>query len=143
MDKVFTIGASRGGYGAILIGTLINADEVFAFSPKTFMEPGLDRKYKISNNLRELKKKIPEFSYDINFFDLKDIILKNRTKTKYNIFYGSLNPHDHVDAEKISDLEYVKIYTTNSFKHGIAGKFIKNGELKKLLKEALKWKFLF
>jgi len=36
-SRVITMGASAGGFGAILFGCLLKADSVIAFSPQTFM----------------------------------------------------------------------------------------------------------
>lgn len=40
-QKLVTVGASAGGYAALLFGRLLGADEVHAFGPQTFIGPGL------------------------------------------------------------------------------------------------------
>jgi len=135
IKKVITIGASRGGYGSILFGTLLNADSVFAFNPKTYMTPGLNKKYSISHYLELLRQNLKDFSYDENNFDLKQIVLKNRIKTNYNIFYGCSSLVDTNQAHGLSDLSYIKYFPKKVHRHGISRFFIRDGIVQKMISD--------
>ena len=39
------LGSSAGGYAALLFGRLLEADEVHAFGPQTFISPSLRLRY--------------------------------------------------------------------------------------------------
>lgn len=136
IKKVLTIGSSKGSLGALIFGTLLNADSVYAFSPKTKMASSTNKKYKVYDNLEKVKQRLPDFSYDRNNFNVRELILKLKPKTKYNIFYGDACNGDITFVNYISDLENVNLFTVPSDKHsGIGKHFLANGLLKKMLEE--------
>lgn len=99
------------------------------------MTVGLNRKYRISRFLKELSEKVPGYYYYINNFDLRKIVLENRDKTMYNLFYGNLNPREEAQVNSLSDLPYVRTFSVKSYRHGIARFFVKDGSFQKMIEK--------
>lgn len=84
-DRVVCLGASAGGYAAILFGSLLNVDSVIAFIPQTVLT-SKDREEKYRN-----------LAPHIN------------TTTKYHI-YGDVNIQDEKNCHHISQCENVTMF---------------------------------
>lgn len=69
--KLVTIGASAGGYAALLFGRLLGATEVHAFGPQTFIGPG--------QRLRHLDRRWPEL--------WRSLMLSGRYQPRYGDLY--------------------------------------------------------
>jgi len=137
--KIITLGSSKGALGAILFGTHLNVDSVYAFSPKTHMRDSMNNKYSITKNLDLLKEKLEGFNYNIDDFDSRKLILEKRIKTKYNLFFGKFCKDDIKHVDYISDFEFVKTFDYPSNKHGGTAKyFMGNGIIGKMLEEEIK-----
>lgn len=84
-DRVICLGASAGGYAAMLFGSLLNVHSVIAFIPQT-----------------KLKSKERDEKY-------RDIAPHINTTTKYHIF-GDINIHDENNCHHISQCERISIF---------------------------------
>ena len=84
-ERVICLGASAGGYAAILFGSLLNVDTVIAFIPQTKLKS------------RERDEKYRDIAPHIN------------TTTKYYII-GDVSIHDENNCHHISQCERVSIF---------------------------------
>ena len=77
-NKVVTIGASMGGYAAILFGGLLCADLSIAFAPQTCItkEHCGDPGNPLSGMMAKLWNKFPEHQ----FFDITEIVKRNKVE---------------------------------------------------------------
>jgi hypothetical protein len=103
-SKVVCLGASAGGFAAILYGVLIGANRIIGFSPQTFMTKigcvrhldyrWLDRVIQINESgaIRDRK-----------YHDLKGIVIGYQGWI--SIFYDPLHRLDRVHAERIKEAE--------------------------------------
>ena len=134
--KILCMGSSRGGYGAILFGCLLNADLVLAFSPQTRITPGLDKKYQIISKINDLKNTILNFEVDEELTDLRNIIERygKNNKTIYKLFYGSENSGDETHAKYISQFKGTEFHTTETSSHKTSKIFLNNGTVEKLIR---------
>jgi hypothetical protein len=98
--KIF-IGTSAGGFAAILIGNLIGADLVLAFSPQTFLDPVYRREYKDNRWSKEIKN---VYEVTKNLYDLRlpEMIVDNNT-TEYRIYYCDKFELDVVHASMLAE----------------------------------------
>mgnify|MGYP000246397858 CR=1 FL=1 len=83
-DGVICLGASAGGYAAILFGSLLNVDSVIAFIPQTILK---------SNDRDE---------------NYRSIVPHMNTTTKYHIF-GDVNILDETNCHHISHCENISM----------------------------------
>lgn len=135
VTRLISIGNSGGGYSAILFGNLLSADEVHAFSPRTFLNPikrllTRDRIFK-----RHYKKVIFNRVMQKEYFDLKKVLLKNQGNTKYHLYYSQFNRLDRIHCERMIKVPNVILHPYQYDKHDLA-KYLKDkGELKIIMKK--------
>ncbi|OOM77958.1 hypothetical protein CLPUN_21310 [Clostridium puniceum] len=96
--KIICIGSSAGGYMATLVGSILKAEYVIAFSPQ----------FSISNYV---------FKKETKYLELIDIIHKNLTTIFY--FCPFYNLEDQNQYKLIQNEINVKTFTFDSNKHGI------------------------
>ena len=113
--KITFVGRSAGGYIAILIGSLLNIDNVIAFSPQTFVS--------------HLPRRVQKLSKHKNFINLKNIISK---KTNFYIHTQKGNDlkHGFQHYENIKHFENVNFIGHKSF-----DLMCKDGSLKKIVEK--------
>ena len=131
--RVMTIGASRGGYGAILIGCLLNVDLVLSFSPQTDLIRSTNRKYGVLDRIKELEKNVEGFNIDRNLINLKEVILSygKDNKTIYKIFYGEYSYGDTRHAKNLEGIRNIYFFTTESKSHKVLKIFLNDGTILK------------
>ncbi len=136
-SKVILVGNSMGGYAAILLGILLDADIVHAFSPQTFIDRVnrfryFDRRWRkqIQNTYRLADKK---------YFDLRPLIHARQEKLKcsINIFYSHDHRLDRIHASRLSSLRNVELHTFGSGGHGLVKRLRDTGELNKIINDSL------
>ena len=134
--KIVAIGASAGGFAAILYGQLLNFSKVIAFNPQTVlsieMETVLkDKTYsRLCANLRNLN--ISDTLYQ-NCLNLKNLI---PFKTKVDLHCSNLSTVDKKHAEFIEH-ENCKLIKYQSSSHLIAQQLRESGKLKSIIEENL------
>jgi len=79
-SKIITIGQSAGGFGALLFGTLLNADKIITFVPQTSCYKGLTIECQYTSNplkkhCGEKRNKL-EMIKDKSFYNLKNHLSK-------------------------------------------------------------------
>jgi hypothetical protein len=136
IKKLITMGASRGGYGAILFGCLLDADLVLSFSPQTSIDSKLNNKYGIFTRMEYLKKH-KNVNFDLSAFDLKNVLnhYRKTSKTKYMLFYGSNNSYDKKSVKNIENFPNVHLIECESDSHKITKNFIQDGTIEKEIKK--------
>jgi hypothetical protein len=139
--KVITIGASRGGYAAVLLGCLLKVDTVLAFSPqKEEFYISLER-YNMLERYKTIEGMYPGFKIDRTYMKLDDVL--NNTlndKTEYHIFYGNEHPEDTEVANVIKDIKpnQTILDSLKSSSHKVVKLYKKYGTINKILKELTK-----
>jgi len=113
--RIFTIGASAGGYGAILFGSLLKANRVYAFNASLNLNIKLKRTSPIENPI--LFEKAKDKNLNI-YFDLS-----NHISTDSNCYYFQschsqmdLDQYDAISLESKKNLKTIRFQTSN---HGI------------------------
>lgn len=109
-DAIITVGSSGGGYIATLIGCLLNAKRVFAFSAffdLTIIDKAVWPLVAEYAQLQEYKK----------WYQIYDTIRNSKTLVFY--FYPGHLSEDCIQAKVVKDLPNVKEFCFNSYIHGI------------------------
>ena len=111
-EEVFMIGASMGGYGAALFGSLIGA-KVMAFGIDTIL------KLPTSRSGKQMPKDLA-----VVHPDLVPIIRQHNTPIR--LYVGEMDPMDIVGAARLTDLPSVQIETVRGVDHKCARFFLDN-----------------
>jgi len=110
--RVFTLGSSAGGYAAVLFGSLLNADRVYAFNAQL----NLNITKKKSNPLTDpiLFEKAMDKHLN-HYFDLSNYITKG---TDYYYFQScrsqmDIEQYDGISIEAQKNLKIIRLQTSN------------------------------
>jgi len=137
--KTIVIGNSGGGYAALLFGYILEADEVHAFSPKTFIDP--------------IKRII---NYDIppksgitylfrlflhgqrKYFDLKKVFLASAPKKGgFHIYFAENSRIDHLQATRMRSIPGIHLQPFRYDRHNLINILKRRGKLRKIIEQAI------
>ena len=112
--EVVMVGNSAGGFGALLFGALLGW-EVHAFTPQTFIDPGLrevhdDKRWE--NYVRALG-----VDMDAAYSDLLPVLAASNGR--FHVYYPSDNRIDAVHAERLGSLQQVTLHGSEYAGHGL------------------------
>lgn len=123
-SRIITIGQSAGGFGALLFGTLLNADKIITFVPQTSCHKGLNIECQYTcNPLKkhhvEKKKKL-EMIKDKSFYNLKNHLSKNIPID----YYIGTNNYDNIMLNNLLMNDYTninvkKVYSQENDSHSL------------------------
>jgi hypothetical protein len=140
---IICVGASTGGYAALLFGALLGAAEVHAFSPmtvipsRTLLEVAA---YARSANWRLIGKQIalrrsPRLA--ASFRDLRPILAADNGRTAYHLYYGRAHTADRRNARRLDGLPRVTLHPFDDYHHDIVRALRQTGDLSTILTTAL------
>lgn len=132
-ERLVTLGASAGGYAAIVFGCLLGADRVAAFSPQTDVNAHVVGQYA---------------SYDTpppsQFLDkgrsvpMKRFLKQRERLPEIRIYYGAENRNDAQDVGRLEGIEGVSLRPVEGVaNHSIAGELKRRGMLGPILEELI------
>ncbi|MCZ7671302.1 MAG: hypothetical protein M5U34_31295 [Chloroflexi bacterium] len=147
VHKTVVCGNSMGGYAAILFGALLNADEVHAFSPKTFITPWkrlVNLDFWLKNSIRHkditLLRKLWALQHkaDANkaYFDLKDVLKQANGHTRYHLYFAQSHRLDRLHSRRLVHKPNVYLYPYPYYKHDLVKHLQKGGKLEALWQKA-------
>ncbi len=129
--KTVCVGNSMGGYAALLVGSLVRADEVISFSPQTFIGRWLRIRYGDSRWKEQIKKVYGSPSSMHNAFDLSRL-LADPGYAKATIFADPKHRLDFVHAKRMEKLPGTKVQWTDGG-HNLVKKLRDAGDLENTL----------
>lgn len=145
VDRLVVVGSSAGGYAALAFGTLLEAHKVLSFGPQTVIDPdGIasigDKRW--DGPLREL---MDEGVLDPRWTDLRDAIPRERTSdVRYEVYFSQNNTRpntgygrDRSHAERLAQVEGVRLYRFGRGGHMIARELRESGSLDKIIRRAV------
>lgn len=131
-SKILCVGASMGGYMALLCGKLLGATNIVALSPQTFIDKSNREKYndiRWSDELDELNKS----NIDKSYFDLRPLYEEPLDENvNIEIHYSKEIKLDKVHA-KYLDNKKIKLIPHEDCDHYIAVCLHKKGVLEELI----------
>lgn len=136
--RVVTCGISAGGYGALLLGWLLAADEVHAVTPQTYLDT--DNRLKNDDFLGDdfMEEMYLNERSRIDYFDLRPLIESTPdTETKYHIYYCDKHRIDTCHAQHLQGVSGVELHNYESGAHRLSMHMARSGELERVLKQAL------
>ena len=138
VDRLVVAGTSAGGYAALVFGTLLGADTVLCFSPQTTIDPdilaGMDD-HRWDDRLGALAA---TGALDARWTDLRDAMPRARcAETSYNLYFDHSLRGDRLHAERLADLEGVRMFRFGRGGHNIVRALREIGALERVLRSAL------
>lgn len=140
---IITVGGSMGGYAALLFGQLLEATEVHALAPQTFLPA---RKGRVLLKtiygrawpiLRKQAELMLNRQLDRRYFDLRPFVKDNK-HTVNHLYFSTENEKDTNHARHIGDLKNVQLHEFLDIGHHVGTHMRDNGELGKIFPEAKK-----
>lgn len=136
--RVIMIGNSAGGYAALLFGCLLQVDEVYAFSPQTFLSWQqclwhLDFRWR-----RQLAKLYQSSNIEPKYLDLKPLFQSQQPRSKFQIYFCEKDRLDNLHATRMQVGANVELHKYQEGGHRLVKWLKERGELEKLLAQALK-----
>lgn len=143
IKRVVMMGSSAGGYAALLFGTLLEVDQVFAFAPQTFLDSYnrsvyRDKRYQQENT--QLYAWLEQNKSKYHYLDLKKILSKSSLKTELNIYYCENTRLDKYHAYHLKDCKNVTLYSYPEGGHSIVKWLRDQGKLTEIISNAVKIK---
>jgi len=137
VERKIILGNSMGGYAAILFGCLVKADEVHAFSPKTFITPLKRLVYFDLWN----RKQVWNLQWDKNvqreYFDLKKVLAKSNNKTKYNLYFSIQQRIDRIHSIRMQQIPNVLLHPYKEGGHKLVKYLMDSGILKDIITKSI------
>lgn len=133
--RVAVFGNSMGGYAALLFGALVDAHEVHAFAPQTFLSPWRLLRCGDFRWKRDIWRVY--FSRDAGrHLDLREA-LKLSTRTQFHIHFSSTNRLDAIHAKHLAGPANVYLRAYAEGGHRVVKALRDDGTLKQIVQRAL------
>ena len=137
-SRVVTLGASAGGYAALLFGRLLGAGEVHAFAPQTFISPELRSRFGDSRWPAEMAALSESGAYRPAFGDLRRVFEQAPPRGgRFVLHYCPEDELDTIHARHLASEAGVELREHAEGGHYIARSLRQSGDLLPLLSEAL------
>lgn len=140
IERVVVVGNSGGGYASLLVGALLEADHVLAFSPVTFIGPVA--------RLVHRDRRAPKLFYrawfspsrETRYFDLKQVFRRHGLQTSFHIYYchtGDLGRLDTLHATRMDGFPNVSLHRFDRGGHNLVKLLRDEGKLDGILQRAV------
>ena len=131
--RVVCIGASMGGYAALLFGHLLGADRVLAFGPQVLLDPAVLRSF---GDLRWIERidRIQDLGVEPAFLDLSRLLVAApASKTMFDVYVSADNHLDMRHAAPLLANPAVTVTPVRATRHNLVGPIRRFGILRRLL----------
>lgn len=137
-ERVVYVGASSGGYAAILFSSIVPADTALTFNPQTFLAP--------AQRAAAGDERWPEHTMqvgpglDTRYTDLGPILderCRPNATPRIEIHFSVTNPYDSAHAQHLAHSPCVRLVPYESGVHGLPGHLKQEGRLEAILSEAI------
>jgi hypothetical protein len=136
-QRLVVVGASAGGYGAIVFGSLLSADAVMAFAPITFLSSRLRRRHRDTRWAEEVATAHASPGLARQYLDLRKALRSREGATRIDLYYPARNRLDTCHAQHLRRVRVVTLHPIPSRQHGVIRELRDDGTLRRLLLEAL------
>lgn len=140
IDRVVVVGNSGGGYASLLMGALLEADEVIAFSPVSFIGPVARFIHRDRRAPKLFYRAWTSRDRRTSYFDLKNVLREHGTRSKFHIYYchtGDVGRLDTLHATRMQDFPNMNLHRLDKGGHNLVKLLRDQGKLDGILKRAL------
>ena len=134
-SRVVLVGNSMGGYAAIVLGILLDADRVLAFAPQTF----IDRPHRFVHRDRrcsELLRNVHR-TPGRRYLDVKPLLRRLNPTCETDMFYCQDDRLDRIHAERLSFAPNVHTHALSEGGHSVIKRLRSSGALTSVVRDAL------
>lgn len=135
-SKVVSIGNCQGGLGAIMFGGLMGADEVIAFAPLTFLDRANKEHFQETRWPEAFERFYQLEGINEDYFDLLNV--PQIDEPRIYVYYDANYRLDRNHCERLKVLPNANFFTFEGGEHNLVKNLKKNGELSRILEEAVK-----
>ncbi|MFA9271645.1 MAG: alpha/beta fold hydrolase [Baekduiaceae bacterium] len=138
-SRVVMVGASAGGFAAMLFGHRLGADVVHAFAPQTFVDPSLRRTRREPRWEPETRALLHSGRYDPRFGDLAAVLATPPAKatTRHHVWYCTSEQPDAVHAAHVAQVPAVQLHALPAGGHVIVKWLRDTGHLTPIVRASL------
>jgi len=134
-ERVVMAGYSLGGFAAMLYGTLINANEVQAFSPQTFVS--LRQRIRHGDHRwNRYALKLP-LSTPMRFRDLRSTLMKSRATTQHHVHFAQDSRLDILHAKHVEGLPNITLHSHAEGRHRLVTALRDSGILMQIFQRSV------
>ena len=134
--RLVVVGNSAGGYAALVFGTLLHADLVLAFAPRTVLDV---------NVLAEMGESRPDIealaaadAFDNRWTDLGEALRRERDfATRYRVYFDTTHTRDRLHAERLIGLGGLRLYRFGAGGHELVRRLRDVGALERIVRHAV------
>jgi hypothetical protein len=138
IDRLVVAGNSAGGYGALVFGTLLGADVVLGFGAQTVLNLDVLGEFDDHRYDERLGELFSAGALDPAWTDLRTALAPARVAdTRYRLYFDNTFAPDRLHAERLRELEGVRLYRLGRGGHSIARAMRETGALERVLHAAL------
>ena len=141
-QRIIIFGNCGGGYAALLFGHLLQASEVHAFAPKTFLNPIrrlIQNDIPYRNQIRFLLRLL--FRGQRKYFDLKKVLLASpREHQNLHIHYLSNHRIDNLHALRMKVIASIHLHPYQYEQHNLIKDLKQSGKLSEIIEKAIELK---
>jgi len=136
VERLVVAGNSGGGYAALVYGTLLRANLVLSFSPRTVLDP------QILEVMGERREDIDALAaagdLDTRWTDLGRALPAERdSETHYKVYFDTTHTKDRLHAERLIGLEGLRMYRFGTGGHELVRQLRDVGALARIVREAV------
>jgi hypothetical protein len=137
VDRVVMVGASAGGYAALLFGAWCGASEVIAFSPQTFIDEENRRRFDDTRWMDQITALHQAVSPLDATFDLLDVLPIDAASTRFRIHVSTDDALDLIHAQRVAGRAGVEVVEHERGGHRLVKTLRDRGSLQPMLLRAL------
>jgi hypothetical protein len=133
--RVVMVGYSLGGFAAMLYGMLVDADQVLAFSPQTFVS--------LRQRIRHGDHRWNRYALKLplktrgKYRDLRSWLAKSRARTKHEVHYAEDSRLDVLHAKHVEGLPNVTLHAHREGRHRLVTVLRDSGVLQQMFEYAV------
>jgi len=138
-ERIVTVGVSMGGYAALAFGALLGAHTAAAIAPQTVIDLDVMAEMDDHRYDRRLGEVRAAGRLDPAWTDLATALpATRRAATRYEIYYADRFRIDRLHAERMADIDGVRLYRFGWGGHELALRLRDSGALEAILRRALR-----
>ena len=133
VSRVVFLGASAGGYAAILFATLVPVQEALVFGPQTFLEP--ERRAAVGDTRWPNVTREVASCLDSRYADLRRVLERSQPDAcpQVTLHYAADSALDALHAKHLADLPSVELVAHPSAAHGLPSHLKRIGQLQTII----------